>query len=79
MGGHFLLQIFRIQGLNLGLPHCRQTLYRLSHQVNLSQKTVPTWEDLKRSFILLKGVVADKVRVYAGYQLVRSPNLDEFL
>ena len=27
MGGHFLLQgIFPTQGLNLGLPHCRQTL-----------------------------------------------------
>ena len=30
---HFLLQgIFPTQGLNLGLPHCRQTLNRLSHQ-----------------------------------------------
>ena len=30
---HFLLQdIFPIQGLNLGLPHCRQTLYHLSHK-----------------------------------------------
>ena len=33
MGCHFLLQgIFPIQGSNPGLPHCRQTLYRLSHQ-----------------------------------------------
>ena len=30
---HFLLQgIFPTQGSNLGLPHCRQTLYHLSHQ-----------------------------------------------
>ena len=30
---HFLLQgIFPTQGLNPGLPHCRQTLYHLSHQ-----------------------------------------------
>ena len=30
---HFLLQgIFPTQGLNPGLPHCRQTLYRLSHR-----------------------------------------------
>ena len=30
---HFLLQrIFPNQGLNPRLPHCRQTLYRLSHQ-----------------------------------------------
>ena len=32
-GCHFLLQgIFPTQGLNLGLLHCRQTLYHLSHQ-----------------------------------------------
>ena len=31
MGRHFLLQeIFSTQGLNPGLPHCRQTLYHLS-------------------------------------------------
>ena len=30
---HFLLQgIFQTQGSNPGLLHCRQTLYRLSHQ-----------------------------------------------
>ena len=33
VGCCFLLQgIFLTQGSNLGLPHCRQTLYRLSHQ-----------------------------------------------
>ena len=33
VGCHFLLQgIFLTQGSNPGLPHCRQTLYRLSHQ-----------------------------------------------
>ena len=33
VGCHFLLQrIFLTQGSNLGFPHCRQTLYRLSHQ-----------------------------------------------
>ena len=33
VGCHFLLQgIFSTQGLNLGLPHYRQTLYHLSHQ-----------------------------------------------
>ena len=31
VGCHFLLQeIFPTQGLNSGLPHCRQTLYHLS-------------------------------------------------
>ena len=33
VGCHFLLQeIILTQGLNPGLPHCRQTLYCLSHQ-----------------------------------------------
>ena len=32
-GFHFLLQgIFPTRGWNLGLLHCRQTLYHLSHQ-----------------------------------------------
>ena len=36
---HFLLQgILPTQGLNQGLPHCRQTLYRLSHQGNQNGK-----------------------------------------
>ena len=36
-GCHSLLQeIFLTQGLNPGLPHCRQTLYHLSHQGSLS-------------------------------------------
>ena len=33
VGCHFLLQeIFPIQGLNPGLPYCRQTLYHVSNQ-----------------------------------------------
>ena len=33
MGCHFLLHgTFPTQGLNPSFPHCRQTLYRLSHQ-----------------------------------------------
>ena len=37
VGCHFLLQgIFLTQGLNLGLPHCRKTLYCLSHQESLT-------------------------------------------
>ena len=33
VGSRFLLQgIFPTQGSNPGLPHCRQTLYQLSHQ-----------------------------------------------
>ena len=38
MGCHFLLQgIFPTQGLNPGLLHCRQILYRLSY--NIMQNT----------------------------------------
>ena len=34
VGCHFLFQeIFPTQGLNLGLPHCRQTLYHLSQRI----------------------------------------------
>ena len=37
VGCHFLLQeIFPTQELNLGLLHCRQTLYHLSHQGSAS-------------------------------------------
>ena len=33
VGSHSLLHgIFPTQGMNPGLPHCRQILYRLSHQ-----------------------------------------------
>ena len=39
VGCHFLLQrIFLTQGSNPGLPHCRQTLYRLSHQGNFEYR-----------------------------------------
>ena len=35
VGCHLILQrIFLTQGSNPGLPHCRQTVYRLSHQGN---------------------------------------------
>ena len=40
MGCHFLLQeTFPTQGLNLGLPHCGQTLYHLSHQGSSTLKS----------------------------------------
>ena len=41
VGCHFLLQeIFPTQGSNLGLPHCRQILYCLSHQGSPLKKVV---------------------------------------
>ena len=37
---HFLLQgIFPTQGSNPGLPHCRQTLYHLSHQGSITTQS----------------------------------------
>ena len=56
MGCHFLLQgIFPTQGSNLGLLHCRQTLYHLSYQGSLQcilvghtgRKISPSHGDLK--------------------------------
>ena len=56
---HFLLQsIFLTEGLNPGLPHCRQTLYCLSHQGScrfsrLVVKTPPAKEgDLRDSGLI---------------------------
>ena len=47
----FLLQgIFPTQGLNLGLPHCRQTLYRLSHQ-GCSKGLDSLWKDLDSDWL----------------------------
>ena len=41
-GCHFLLQgIFLTQGSNSGFQHCRQTLYRLSHQGSPIYTKVP--------------------------------------
>ena len=51
MGCHFLLQgIFPTQGLNPGLPHCRQTLYHLSHQESLRCTCTQFWGDDDREF-----------------------------
>ena len=34
-------EIFPTQGLNLGLPHCRQILYQLSHKLSPYYKYRP--------------------------------------
>ena len=52
VGCRFLLQgIFPTQGLNPGLPHCRQTLYHVSHQGSIVVEWSPyytTWMDEKQ-------------------------------
>ena len=55
VGCHFLLQqIFRTQELNLGLLHCRQILYYLSHQREVSSTSTsqgpPGGKSLKVQF-----------------------------
>ena len=45
VGCHFLLQgIFPTQGSNLGLPHCRQTLYHLSHRGSYRGRWPTYWK-----------------------------------
>ena len=55
VGYHFLLQrIFPTQGLNLGLLHCRQILYHLSHQGSpYDQLEIVRWSTFKPIFDLL--------------------------
>ena len=55
VGCHFLLQrIFLTQGLNPGLPHCRQTLYHLSHQGSQEKRpSSPTHPGFKLSQLFL--------------------------
>ena len=53
MGCHFLLQeIFLTQGSNPGLLHCRQMLYRLSHQENLLTPIICTTNLTKQSCLI---------------------------
>ena len=48
---HFPLQgIFPTQGLNPGLPHCRQTLYHLSHQ---GSPPIHVYEGLKMPTVIM--------------------------
>ena len=50
VGYHALLQgIFPTQGWNPGLPHCRQILYRLSHQESPILSLLPHYKDLNRT------------------------------
>ena len=70
MGCHFLLQgIFPTQGSNLGLPHCRQTLYHLgaslvAQMVKNLHAMGETWiqplgqEDLKKGMATHSGILA---------------------
>ena len=62
VGCHFLLQgIFPNQGSNSGLPHCRQTLYRLSHQ------GIPCWSwDPTTSLLFLESLLGGVGETHRG-------------
>ena len=60
---HFLLQgIFLTQESNLGLPHCRQILYLLSHQQN--PREILDGTDL--FFVIRKSNVFNKLRSFSN-------------
>ena len=53
VGCHFLLQeTFLTQGLNPGLPHCRQMLYCLSHQGSPLAEEVNGGTDWESSIVI---------------------------
>ena len=52
VGYHFLLQdTFPTQGLNPGLPRCRQTLYHLSHQGSPSEKDIVNFSAFNSTYL----------------------------
>ena len=54
VGCHFLLwRIFPTQGSNPGLPHCRQTLYHLSHQGSPKTTNNKCWWSCGKKRILM--------------------------
>ena len=56
VGCHFLLQgIFPTQGLNLGLPHCTQMFYHLSHQGKNANPVIMTNLGIRRLLWWLNG------------------------
>ena len=65
---HFLLQgIFPTQGLNSGLPHCRQTLTHLSHQGSPPLPEMGLKQDQKEGLTLTCGqVMGTELRGTAG-------------
>ena len=65
-----LLEIFVTQGLNMGLLHCRQILYHLSHQGSLLLRDISKYKDSSVQFSC--SVVSDSLRPHES-QHARSP------
>ena len=75
VGCHFLLQrILPTQGSNLGLLHCRQTLYCLSHQGNSSNRGK---KNENSSYVRERVYIS--FLVYSIYTLHQVGNKNQFL
>ena len=84
VGCHFLLQgIFPTQGSNLGLLHCRQTLYRLSHQGSPmwlasgphSSASAQSRHGQGLSECILSGLMTPNSYAYDSYPVPLSPGV----
>ena len=67
VGCHVLLQgIFPTQGLNLGLLHCGQILYHLSHQGSTlsPQKYIAIKKERKKYIVIEELILLDKLRKF---------------
>ena len=73
MGSCFILQgIFLIQGLNPGLPHCRQILYQLSHKGSpkMKVKVAPSCPSLCNSMDY-HGVLQARILEWVAFSLLQ--------
>ena len=72
VGCHFLLQgIFPTQGSNPGLPHCRQTLYHLSHQSsgNIGLKIKNITGDQERHYRIISRLIQEDIIIVNIYAI----------
>ena len=70
VGCHFLLQrIILTQGSNPGLPHCRQTLYHLSHQEQVRRSGIPISKNFPQ-FVVIHTV--------KGFNIINETEVDFF-
>ena len=75
MGSHSLLQgIFSTQGLNLGLLHCRQILYYLSHQLVNDEARYASFWTISCSAMYHMGLVPENYIAQAPFPAVSCWN-----
>ena len=83
VGSRSLLQgIFLIQGSNLGLPHCRLTLYHLSHQgiPVKSLQIINAREDVEKKdpFLFTMIIILNFHKKYQSLSRKKAPNYGAF-